>query len=241
MVLAPTVAATVLGFAFAAQSRRVQKKVERWWALVSDYLEIGSVEAAAAEIQRNIEAPWAHEAVIEATRRILEDIDEAALPYLARLTAEAIKGRRVPYDRDRSAAALLVIRRAGVLAALRAFVLDCVRNWPVGADAVAVKIFTDGPDVPRVVSTHHPHSPELSVSIRTPVFTQGDSGLNKEQGPASTEVRFPTTAAVYEVLTSMKQYGFAVEMPGGFWGVQTGPHVASLEKSGVEFLGKLLR
>ena len=72
LALAPGVAGGLRSSAIEAYSRRLAKKTDCWMDLVAIYMDRGSVDAAAAEINNNIDEEWANAAVVEGVRAILK-------------------------------------------------------------------------------------------------------------------------------------------------------------------------
>jgi hypothetical protein len=230
VALLPSAAALVVGRAFAAHSRKLDRKVRRWFEEVGAIMELGGAEAAAESINRHIEEPWAHEAVVRATRAIIEDMDEAALPFLARITAHALKIQAVPDGRSRRATALLAEIRAPTLEAALSVVRGLAPNWPDYVPAAELILrYEVGPGEHEAFEASDPtRSEKLGATLAPP---SGKPVL----------ARLPATKEWYTVLELLKQHLFAAHGIGGVLGSTSGPHVAVFRREDFEFLAWLFR
>jgi hypothetical protein len=110
---------------FAA--RRAEKQTRQfrsWISEVGRRLDAGDEEGAAEHILESIDEEWAHDAVASASRAIFLDIDEAAVPLLAALTALQAMNKRAD-RRDRRTVALLLDCDQSSIDALRHFISRC--------------------------------------------------------------------------------------------------------------------
>ncbi|MGA7743977.1 MAG: hypothetical protein WBP56_11185 [Polyangia bacterium] len=109
-----------------AVERRFQKKFGKFMTDIADALGCGSVEEAEKKISECIDEEGVHGAVVAAGLAILNDIDEAAIPYLARVTALQIDARTTKRQ-DRRVVSLLADCNSSTLEALK-WLLDLCRS-----------------------------------------------------------------------------------------------------------------
>jgi hypothetical protein len=228
LAIIPSVAGGLVRSAVRASSKRFQKKLDRWWEMVAFEMDRGDVAAAAAEIEERIQEDWAREAVMEATNILLGDIDEAAIAFLARLTALAFKGRRVPNERDKRAARLLASSRREVLEGLRSLLRSCVAAWPVGESVVEARAMQpgDGPGSEPVDATRSGKTGKMSVILK---------------GSSPEHPAFSVSDQILDLFDALKRGGFALDARSQWMDTQAGPQVAQLDRVEIEFLDQLLR
>jgi hypothetical protein len=109
-----------------AVERRFQKKFGKFMTDIADALGCGSVEEAEKKISECIDEEGVHGAVVAAGLAILNDIDEAAIPYLARVTAFQIDAKTTKRQ-DRRVVSLLADCNSSTLEALK-WLLDLCRS-----------------------------------------------------------------------------------------------------------------
>jgi hypothetical protein len=131
--VAPGLGTRLLGWAVDAKRRRDQRKFDDWMAQVVARLRHRGIPSAEELVRGHIDEPWAHDAVIRAARAILEDLDEAILPTLARVTAIQIEERRVD-RRTRRLIAMLGECDFEMLAKLRRVLRACAAAFGDGTD-----------------------------------------------------------------------------------------------------------
>lgn len=131
--VAPGLGTRLLGWAVDAKRRRDQRKFDGWMAQVEARLRHRGIASAEELVRGHIDEPWAHDAVIRAARAILEDLDEAILPTLARVTALQIEERRVD-RRTRRLIAMLGECDSELLANLQSVLRACAAAFGDGTD-----------------------------------------------------------------------------------------------------------
>jgi hypothetical protein len=138
-VVAPSLAVDLLGLAVDMKRKSDQRKLDGWLAQVATLLHHKGVADAEALIQDNVDQPWAHDAVIDAARAILQDVDEAAVPVLARVTALQLQEQRVD-RRTRRLVSMLGECDSELLDDLREVVEGCADSWRDGASSVELVV-----------------------------------------------------------------------------------------------------
>jgi hypothetical protein len=224
LALAPTAATRVAGLAFGTEGKKVQKKIDAWFNETSILMELGSVEAAEKVISEKIDEEWAHKAVIDGVRTILNDINEACVPFLASVTAHAIKMKTVPDDRTRRFTSMLVELDPKTLAATREVVGYANRYQPSDTASLSVTVYSG--QVPSDDGL-----PKVGLTMRFTTYRE------------TTEVagEAPATTATFDALAILKRYRFANDLPGGYLDVESGPNIAGLLAADIKYLGTFLR
>jgi hypothetical protein len=140
-----------------AVERRFQKKFGRFMTDLADALGCGSVEEADKKISECIDEERVHGAVVAAGLAILNDIDEAAIPYLARVTALQIDAKTTKRQ-DRRIVSLLADCNSSTLEALK-WLLDLCRSAarPGSETDICIAIAAPGsqPSGMGKLSEHH--------------------------------------------------------------------------------------
>jgi hypothetical protein len=220
LALAPGVAGAIAKLGIQAYSRRLARKIDGWMNLVAIYMDRGSVEAAAAEIEEHIDEEWAHAAVVEGVRAILNDISSVALPFLARVTAHYLGDKKVIDLRGKRLCALLAACDDRVLAAIQDIVAFCKRvTWEHPVLELHMLSTNDG-DVKRLHLT----------AMRS-------SGKAEEREIA----RVAANSSFFEALHLLRQFQFAREGMSGFFGSKAGPGVAIIDRDNLDFIDPFLK
>ena len=220
LALAPGVAGLIAKAGVQAYSRRLEAKIDRWMDLVAIFMDIGSVDAAAAEITEHIEEEWAHAAVVEGVRAILSDISASALPFLARLTASYLGAKKVIDGRGKRFCALLAACDDQVLTALR-HIVTIFRG--VKSESTALQV--------QMRSTNDGGENRLYLAA----IQHQDEGGDREIA------RIDADESLFEALHLMKQFQFARDTMSGFSDTISGPGVAIIERKDIDFIDPFLR
>jgi hypothetical protein len=77
------------------RQQSVKRKLGIWFRELADALHLSSPDEAHRLLLEDVDKPWARDGVLKAVRAIVEDIDEAALPFLARVVAVQREDGRV--------------------------------------------------------------------------------------------------------------------------------------------------
>jgi hypothetical protein len=220
LALAPGVAGAIAKLGIWAYSRHLSAKIDQWMDLVATYMDLGSVEAAAVEITESIDEEWAHAAVVEGVRAILNDINIEALPFLARVTAYYLGGKRPIDRRGKRLCDLLSVCDADVLNAFRGIVAFCKG---VRADRPIVEL--------------HMLMDRGEGEIRTLHLAAVDRRKKREEQEIG---RIDASAAFYEALHLMKEHQLARDGNSGFIGSTAGPGVAIIDQGALDFIAPFL-
>jgi hypothetical protein len=94
MALVPGLGGAVASLAVKTYAKRLERRLDEWLGLVAMYLGMGAISDASTFVSEHIDEEWAHQGVAEGVRAILNDLDDAALPSLARLVAWRMKSRK---------------------------------------------------------------------------------------------------------------------------------------------------
>lgn len=220
LALAPGIAGTIVKVGIQAYSRRLERKIDVWMSLVAAFMDRGSVNAAAAEIEENIEQEWAQAAVAEGVRTILNDISEATLPFLARLTAHYLVEKKVIDLRAKRFCALLSSCDVQVLTAVQRIINFCgAVHWENAALELHIVSANDR-------GTKCLHLAALRLS-----------GRSEDREIA----RVDADSSFIEAFHLLKQHQFLREAGSGFVGTISGPGVAIVDRENLEFLLPYLR
>jgi hypothetical protein len=220
LALAPGVAGAVAKLGIQAYSRRLARKIDAWMNLVAIYMDRGSVDTAAAEIEEQIEEEWAHAAVVEGVRTILNDISSRALPLLARVTAYYLGNKKVVDLRAKRFCALLSACDDQVLAAVQDIVSFCKSvTWEHPALELHVLSTNDG-DAKRLHLT----------AMRF-------AGKPEDREIACVDAN----SSFFEALHLLKQFQFARDGMSGFVDSMAGPGVAIIDRQNLDFIDPFLR
>jgi hypothetical protein len=215
--LVPGLGTAVASFAVKVYTKRLERRLDEWLGLVAMYLEMGAVSAAATEISDHIDEEWAQQGVVEGVRAILNDIDDAALPSLARLTAHHLKAHTVHDTRDKQAARLLCACDRATFMSLLQITTICNRDFPPEHDQIEIVI----------VSRNEPSPAGLRFQIRRP---------GVEDSAAAQVVDYPAVQTYFRAFHLLKQHEFARDNPSGFFGVIAGPQLAVISREQVKYL-----
>jgi hypothetical protein len=140
LALVPPALGSLLRAATENHARAQAKRLENWLNSIATLLGLGSDEATRL-ISEEIDEKWAHEAITEGVRAIFLDIDEAALPCLAAVTAHQLQERCVT-RRHRRTVALLADCDNTALLALQAFISFCLSKVGDHKGRLQVSLFT---------------------------------------------------------------------------------------------------
>jgi hypothetical protein len=127
VALMPSAASALIQRVASHRAEKQRRYFERWLAEIGRRLDTGDGESAARHVLESVEEEWAHDAVAAAARATFLDIDEAAIPALAAVSALQAFNKRVD-RRDRRAVNLLLDCDHLAIDALRLFAAGC---WDV--------------------------------------------------------------------------------------------------------------
>lgn len=189
--------ARLLALAVERWGRAGHRKYEAWLNEVAATWQHGSAEETARLIEENIDQPWAEGPLRDAVRAIRDDIDVAALPYLARLAAWQLRDK-VPPDRwSRRAVALLLDCDAAIIEALGHLTSHLAERWPPRITGYA-RVAIGGPNI----DSHE------NVTLSAP----NGRMLGEGGGPA----RWEPHRLYPEVFNLLRRHQFATEESGEF-------------------------
>lgn len=126
VALMPSAASALIQRVASHRAEKQRRQFDHWLAEVGRRLDTGDSEGAARHVLESVDQEWAHDAVAAAARAIFLDIDEAAIPALAAVSALQVFSKRVD-RRDRRAVNLLLDCDRLAIDALRLFVAGCRR------------------------------------------------------------------------------------------------------------------
>jgi hypothetical protein len=222
-------AGTLVRVAFNVRSRRAPLELERWFREVAGLLEVGGVEETAKLLGNHIEEAWAHEVVVSAALAILNGVDEAAVPFLARITARGVLARNKPDLFAERATALLIDLSADVLHTLQQLMFNSRdAAWTDAGPAVALVVVMRE----REPDGEWQSPPDVTARNQLSVRVKLDSGTD--------EFISSTGFSIYEVLHLLKVHRFAQEPGAGNSPSGTGgPRVAAIPRAQWDFLSEL--
>jgi hypothetical protein len=221
--LLPGVGTAIVSVAAKAYERRIARKLDEWFNLVAMFLEMGATDEAKRHVEEHLDEDWAQSGVIEGARAVLNDIDDAALPALARLCALRLKGTRVLDNRDKRAMRLLCACDRTLFEATRVIVVFCLESFPLELRNVEVMVSSSTSDANEERT--------FSLRIQRPGVEDHALALIAET---------PATPEFLRAFHLLKQYEFARDNPSGFFGVMAGPHLMVISKEDLDYLGGVL-
>lgn len=215
LAVVPAAIERLAGSALKVYRARLERKANTWLQLVAHLMELGSSEEAAKVVEESIDEPWAHESVVEGVRAVLDDIDTAALPALAKIIARRLKSRTAPNKRDKRAIRMLCELEAESYEALVSVVRIIGKSEETSQLRMKVEI-----KAPRGKDT-------LLVLVRSKAPPFPEVASVTEPAPAGWEGAF----------SFLKRHGFGED---GSSGVQTGRHFMIVDLRDVTYLKEIL-
>jgi hypothetical protein len=225
-VALPVIAGTLVQKCFDRRAEKTRRQFESWMVEVGRRLDAGNPEGAVQHILESVDEAWAHDAVVDGAQALFLGMDEAAVPFLAALTAMQVYNKHAS-RRDRRTVALLLDCDQVSIEAIRAFIGRChaaladrdVRQVQISFFTLANTVQELGPSVglenrnriqvipikndgPRWVHGKVPASWPAKVHVEAENTGHTSPGDPEEQWPAA-----PSDVAAIELL---ERHGFLV-------------------------------